>query len=410
MGRYAVHLKNTDLRREIFHITEDLNWENSKIPVFPVVKFERLSKDDFDLVTKLVNIKHSAEIPIHSTSGRFLLPKQAVKTEVEKCAENENKTGSEKYTNRKVTISKNTEMWNEVFREHQNVSPHCNSILEWDLSMEEKWGSAWRECAKCTKCLYRSNMFNLYEEVASITRGRRAAKIDLGLQVGLHHTPISTTSYPTQCAYTVAEHETYKHCIINTLPKSKLCSKKRKHTDSTKVGEHAGPCTANINMQDSIELKEDGLEVNEVTTDPDSSAYRAAESLFQEGLTSTTPIHFLDTRHVASNHRKFVNNLSAVCDIIPARLKVQRTRLQSLFASDISARCQAEYVQANIRYHKSPDVMKSKLSYVSDAIVGCYYGDHTNCSLYSFVCSKSRKSQSWIDKSAYLKRHNFEIS
>ncbi|CAC5419130.1 unnamed protein product [Mytilus coruscus] len=258
-------------------------------------------------------------------------------------------------------------MWNEVFREHQNVSPHCNGILEWDLSMEEKWGSAWRECAKCTKCTYRSKMFNLYEEVASIKRGRRAAKINLGLQVGLHHTPISTASYrkicmasnipppsvsgmqhtanaisekgrrrkherftttkgenkkdkkkirgenpdvvniqsdSTQCPYTVAENETYKHSIINTLPKSKLCSK-RKHTVSTNVGEHAGPCTANINMQDSIgneerwarecfeELKEDGLEVNEVTTDPDSSAYRAAESLFQEGLTTTTPSIFL---------------------------------------------------------------------------------------------------------------------
>ncbi|CAC5372488.1 unnamed protein product [Mytilus coruscus] len=194
-------------------------------------------------------------------------------------------------------------MWNEVFREHQNVSPHCNGIIEWDLSMEEKWGSAWRECAKCTKCTYRSKMFNLYEEVASIKRGRRAAKINLGLQVGLHHTPISTASYrkicmasnipppsvsgmqhtanaisekveeenmrdlqrqrekikrikkirgenpdvvniqsdcvynnaiysgigktpfqpATQCAYTVAEYETYKHSIINTLPKSKLC-------------------------------------------------------------------------------------------------------------------------------------------------------------------------------------------
>lgn len=391
-------------------------------------------------------------------------------------------------------------MWNEVFREHQNLSPHCKGNLEWDLSKEKKWGSAWRECAKCTQCAYKSKMFNLYEEVASVKRGRRAAKINLGLQVGLHHTPISTASYrkicmasnipppsvsgmqhtanaisekieeenmrdlqrqrekikrikkirgensdvvniqsdcvynnaiysgigktpfqpATQCVYTVAENETYKHSIINTLPKSKLCSK-RKHTVSTNVGEHAGPCTANINMQDSIgneerwarecfeELKEDGLEINEVTTDPDSSAYRAAECLYQEGLTSTTPIHFLDTRHVASNHRKFVNNLSTVCDIMPARLKVQRTRLQSLFASDMAARCQAEFVQANIRYHKSPDVMKSKLSYVSDAIVGCYCGDHTDCSLYSFVCSKSRKSQSWIDKSAYLKRHNFEI-
>ncbi|CAC5424017.1 unnamed protein product [Mytilus coruscus] len=199
MGRYAVHLKKHRFKKEIFHITEDLNWKMLKYLYSLWLKFERLSKDDFDLVTKPVNIKHSAEIPMHSTSGRLLRPKQAAKTEVEKCAENENKTGSEKYTNRTVTISKNTEMWNEVFREHQNVSPHCNGILEWDLSMEEKWGSAWRECAKCTKCTYRSKMFNLYEEVASIKRGRRAAKINLGLQVGLHHTPISTASYRKIC-------------------------------------------------------------------------------------------------------------------------------------------------------------------------------------------------------------------
>ncbi|CAC5424016.1 unnamed protein product [Mytilus coruscus] len=52
-------------------------------------------------------------------------------------------------------------------------------------------------------------------------------------------------------------------------------------------------------MQDSIgneerwarecfeELKEDGLEVNEVTTDPDSSAYRAAEKNLNHGLTKS---------------------------------------------------------------------------------------------------------------------------
>ncbi|CAC5419325.1 unnamed protein product [Mytilus coruscus] len=90
-------------------------------------------------------------------------------------------------------------MWNEVFRELQNVSQHCNGLFEWDLSMEEKWGSAWRECAKCNQSIYRSKMFNLYEEVASIKRGRRAAKINLGLQVGLQHTPISTASYRKIC-------------------------------------------------------------------------------------------------------------------------------------------------------------------------------------------------------------------
>ncbi|CAC5373890.1 unnamed protein product [Mytilus coruscus] len=142
-----------------------LKLENVKIPVFPVVKFERLSKDDFDLVTKPVNIKHSAEIPMHSTSGRLLRPKQAAKTEVEKCAENENKTGSEKYTNRTVTISKNTEMWNEVFREHQNVShivmASLNGTCQWKRSGDLLGESAQNvqnahtdlKCLTCTKRL-----------------------------------------------------------------------------------------------------------------------------------------------------------------------------------------------------------------------------------------------------------------
>ena len=40
------------------------------------------------------------------------------------------------------------------------------------------------------------------------------------------------------------------------------------------------------------ELKEDGLEVREITTDPDSSAYRAAEQLYQSGYTHTEPTHY----------------------------------------------------------------------------------------------------------------------
>jgi hypothetical protein len=93
MGRYAVHLKKHRFKKGNIPHNRGLKLKNSKIPVFPVIKFERLSKDDFDLVTKSVSIKHYAEIPMHPTSGRLLRPKQASKTEVQKCAENENKTG-----------------------------------------------------------------------------------------------------------------------------------------------------------------------------------------------------------------------------------------------------------------------------------------------------------------------------
>ena len=46
-----------------------------------------------------------------------------------------------------------------------------------------------------------------------------------------------------------------------------------------------------------ISLKQDGPEVKEITSDPDSSAYRAADSLYIADITYTEPEHFLDTRH-----------------------------------------------------------------------------------------------------------------
>lgn len=409
---------------------------------------------------------------------------------------------SEKNTNRIVTIKKNSEMWNEVFREHGIESPACDGYLDWDLSKEEKRGSAWREVATCSKCQYKSKTYNLYDEVITNRPGRRAAKINLGRQVGIQHTPGGTTSYrqvcmasnipppsvsgmqhtsnivaksiesknkedlkhqrekvkrvktlrgdnphtinvqgdgvysnriysgigktpfqpATQSTYTVAENETFKHNLIDTNPKSKLCSAKyKKHKVSTKVGEHAGFCSANLNMQDSIgdeqsrarecfeELRKDGLEVNEVTTDPDGSAYKAAECMFTEGRTSTKPVHYLDTRHISANHRKFVTNLSSVCDIMPARLKTQRKRLHGSFASDIAARCHAECTQAHYRYYNDIDRISGRLSHIANAIVDCYCGDHNKCRLYSFVCSKHKNMKSWIEKSAYLKRGNFAI-
>lgn len=46
-------------------------------------------------------------------------------------------------------------------------------------------------------------------------------------------------------------------------------------------------------------LCEDGLEVREVTTDPDSSAGRAADSLYKDGLLENKPCHYIDTRHLS---------------------------------------------------------------------------------------------------------------
>ncbi|VDI03769.1 Hypothetical predicted protein [Mytilus galloprovincialis] len=168
---------------------------------------------------------------------------------------------------------------------------------------------------------------------------------------GMGKTPFQPA---TQCTYNMLENNTYKHSIVSTRQVSKLCSNKSEHKTKTKVKSHKGHCSANIEMHDSIgseerwakdcllDLKNDGLEVQEITTDPDSSAFRAAESLFKAGTTNTQPIHFLDTRHVSANHRNFIKKMSGLKEIMPARLVSEKDKMLKRFALDMAARCQAE--------------------------------------------------------------------
>lgn len=399
-----------------------------------------------------------------------------------------------------VNIQKNEVMWNTVFHEHKHQYPLCKGFLSWDLQAEQQWGWAWRERAVCSECPYTSVLFNLYEEEERNERGRKSAKINIGLQIGLSHTPISTASFQklclscnipspstsgmqqtankvavkieetcsedlahqrhllkevntlrgdkpnviniqadcvynnalysgigktpfrpaTQCAYTVAENITYKHQIISAVAMNKLCSNTGKHKLSTKAGTHPGNCSSNLNMEEDIgneerwakqsliSLKQDDLEVKEITTDPDSSAYRAAESLYTAGITNTEPEHFLDTRHVSENHRKFIKNLKPLQNLMPARLQCEKKKLKDRFANDFSKRCQAEYEKA---FAISVDLqsMKRNLSFASDAIVDCYFGDHDNCKQYSYVCSNSKHDKTWLEKSSFL-ANDFRIN
>ena len=50
-----------------------------------------------------------------------------------------------------------------------------------------------------------------------------------------------------------------------------------------------------------LDLKNDSTEVDYVVTDPDSSAYKAANDLLRDNITKTKPEHIIDTRHLSRN-------------------------------------------------------------------------------------------------------------
>ena len=214
----------------------------------------------------------------------------------------------------------------------------------------------------------------------------------------------------TQCNYVVAENVTSRRQIIAMTNVNKLCSKHGFHSEIDSTCDiKKGKCSTTDPMETSIgnegewasrslgDLKESGLEVKYMTTDPDTKAYLAAQDLFDGGVTTTEPKHLLDSRHLTENHRKFIKKNTVILNSMPAATKSDKESLLSLFAMDLSKRCQAECEALP----KTSTKIISQLPILIETIINCYCGDHGLCVLHSKVCD-SLSSKNWITKSVYL--------
>lgn len=233
------------------------------------------------------------------------------------------------------------------------------------------------------------------------------------LYSGVGETPFQPA---TQTVYSFAENVTSKHQIIKVVTKNKICAKHGHLLDEGDICHCCSPgvCGANLPMHHTIgdeftwakegmtELRcESGLEVREVTTDPDSAAGRAAQSLYQGGLLKKEPIHYIDTRHLSESIRKSIKKDNKLEQIMPGRTKSERIKQLHNFALDAVDRCTAEINQAQDAFAGDADKLKNKLSYAKHAIVNCYMGDHAMCRKHSLVCKGGVKCN-WIRKSTYL--------
>ncbi|XP_056003425.1 uncharacterized protein LOC130049607 [Ostrea edulis] len=342
-------------------------------------------------------------------------------------------------------------------------------------------------------------MYSLYVEVESGSRGRKAAAINYGLQIGLSQTPIGSSSLrkilmstntpppaesslqktsntimqkvitlnksdmkkrckklvdinklrgakspktigiqcdgmynnplysgvgetpfqpATQTVFSIAENVTSSHEIISLVTKNKICPKGQhlKNNPSHVCTEQT--CGANIpmakNIGDEFTWAKEGMEdllkndlcVKDITSDPDSTIYKAAESLHAEGKLQDKPRHFLDTRHLAENVRKAIKKDQSVQKIMPRNSKAEINKLLHNFAIDFTDRCTGEINQAQIKCTGHAGKIKKQLSYASYAIICCYMGEHALCKKHSLVCKGGKKN--WLSKSAYLDE-NFRI-
>ncbi|XP_061167729.1 uncharacterized protein LOC133176644, partial [Saccostrea echinata] len=364
--------------------------------------------------------------------------------------------GCDSDSHRLLHLQKTSGLFNTAFKEHGRTNPGCDGNLTWDMDSEERRGLGTRLRLKCSRCPYTSEMHKLYVEVQSNSRGRKAATINYGLQVGLSQTPIGSSSLrkifmatntpppaesslqktsntvmqkvvtlnksdmkkrckklvninklrgapnpnnigiqcdgmynnslysgvgetpfqpATQTVFSIAEDVTSSHEIISLVTKNKICPERQhlKNNPSHVCTEQT--CGANIPMTKNIgdeftwakegieDLLENDLNVKDITSDPDSTIFKAAESLYAEGKLSDEPRHFVDTRHLAENVRKAIKKDESLQKIMPKNTKAERIKLLHNFAIDFTDRCTGEINQAQIKCTGHACKIKKQLSY-----------------------------------------------
>ena len=70
-----------------------------------------------------------------------------------------------------------------------------------------------------------------------------------------------------------------------------------------------------------LQLKEDQLQVQYITTDPDTSAFKAAEDLHLANMSSVAPVYQIDTRHLSQNHQKHIKSRRSLLNMMPGVTK-----------------------------------------------------------------------------------------
>ena len=185
-------LPSTDLESDSNSNSDNIN--NGK-------KFmSRLSVPDYDAIVS----EEGSSLLIKNQEGEvqdacILRPGPTPET-VNKSAECSCKEGDEcgyRIFHKKLTLT----FFNTANREHRLFNSDCTGDLDWDNEREVKWSLCWGEAVHCTKCSYRSKLSKLFEEVDVPGQGgKKAGMPNVGLQVGLAHTPISHASFRTLCA------------------------------------------------------------------------------------------------------------------------------------------------------------------------------------------------------------------
>jgi len=253
-------------------------------------------------------------------------------------------------------------------------------------------------------------------------QGKNKDEFDVAMDGRYNSVTISSAKKPGQNASQAigiaCETMTEKKYIVSATFKNKLCWKgawlKGRGFDISCPGGHPD-CTADTNPnapwsekkmgQDiGLDLATQGVKINHVTTDGDSSAAKGVE----EGIKSIFPLwkvtRLADPVHLGRLQFKKCNNAEFSKDMFPGKTREAKKKMQKIFSQDIKARCSLIFNELMNSYSGDIDKIKAALPKVLEATCRCYAGDCSMCRRHSMVCSGG-KLKSWWERSMFLAIH-----
>ena len=198
----------------------------------------------------------------------------------------------ESQSNRYVQVHANAKMWNTAFQEHRQVSPICSGFLHWDMQREQIRGLGCREQMICTHCNYRSKLFTLYEEIVTARKGRKPAKVNVGLAIGLSKTPIAAAGYRRLCLSTNLPPPSARglqNTANKVLPEIERISKAdmKNRRENLKVKQQqSGKSNSNV-----IDVQCDGLYNNNLYSGVGKTPFQPATQVIYSVAENVTPQH-----------------------------------------------------------------------------------------------------------------------
>lgn len=241
------------------------------------------------------------------------------------------------------------------------------------------------------KCL-RDNIKNI-----NSMSGKRSGLIDIEVDGTYNHrftsSEITPTQPATQATYLCAENVTTDKKIINCRTYNRLCQ----CDVQEKQGPHTQKCKANLASNAVIgqeknylaqtlsDLHREDFSVVYLTMDGDSSARSLVDSLKQPDDDVECNVQYC-IRHIGRLFKKKLRDTSFSTTMFPGNTKAEKTEAQKLFALDMANRAQAEFNQIYQSHGRSVPDMINRASYIPDAIIECYSGNHIQCGMHSYVC------------------------